>query len=260
MPTTTNNNHNWGHWKWRGPISTDRKDDHHWEKVAHFQSRELQISWKRNKKEWFVLLLLQSSGVHLFLPCAILQSFKSTGRISWDWKRAWSSHSEGWVSSCRGSSKTTQRGRSRESKDCYQSRSSPPSERDPWRCTQRQCERTEYRYGNTLIPPNPPTARDIETDGIFTKNAETGINNIVFDDHGDEDWDRILVLSHPKVNIQSNHKLLLSWLWSMWKACCKRSTSDKSQEFLSFSHVPIRRDLNTTFHFLICYGCWKIRN
>ena len=61
-----------------------------------------------------------------------------------------------------------------------------------------------------LSPPNPPTARDIETDGIFTKNAETGINNIVFDDQGDEDWDRILALSHPKVNIQSNHKLLLS--------------------------------------------------
>ena len=76
--------------------------------------------------------------------------------------------------------------------------------------THRQCERTEYRYRNTLIPPNPPTARDIETDGIFTKNAETGINNIVFDDQGDEDWDRILALSHPKVNIQSNHKLLLS--------------------------------------------------
>ena len=48
--------------------------------------------------------------------------------------------------------------------------------------THRQCESTEYRYRNTLIPPNPPTARDIETDGIFTKNAETGINNIVFDD------------------------------------------------------------------------------
>ena len=53
--------------------------------------------------------------------------------------------------------------------------------------THRQCERTEYRYRNTLIPPNPPTARDIETDGIFTKNAETGINNIVFVNQGDED-------------------------------------------------------------------------
>ena len=57
------------------------------------------------------------------------------------------------------------------------------------------------RYRNTLISPKPPTARDIEIDGIFTKNAETGINNIVFDDQGDEDWDRILALSHPKVNI-----------------------------------------------------------
>ena len=28
-------------------------------------------------------------------------------------------------------------------------------------------------------------------------NAETGINNIIFNDQGDEDWDRILALCHP---------------------------------------------------------------
>ena len=65
--------------------------------------------------------------------------------------------------------------------------------------TFRQCERNERRFRNRLIPPNPPTARDIRTDGIFTLDPETGINTICFDDQGEADHDRIIALSHPEV-------------------------------------------------------------
>ena len=65
--------------------------------------------------------------------------------------------------------------------------------------TFRQCERNEYRFRNRIIPSNPPTARGISTDGIFTLDPETGINTVVFDDQGEEDGDRILALSHPEV-------------------------------------------------------------
>ena len=63
----------------------------------------------------------------------------------------------------------------------------------------RQCQRSEYRWRNKIIPPNPATARDISTTGIFTLDPETGINTVVFDDQGQEDGDRILALSHPEV-------------------------------------------------------------
>ena len=65
--------------------------------------------------------------------------------------------------------------------------------------TFRQCERNEYRIRNRIIPPNPATARDISTDGIYTFDPETGINTVVFDDQGEEDGDRILALAHPEV-------------------------------------------------------------
>ena len=65
--------------------------------------------------------------------------------------------------------------------------------------TYRQCERNERRFRNRLIPPNPPTARDIRSDGIFTLDPETGINTICFDDQGEADHDRIIALGHPEV-------------------------------------------------------------
>ena len=65
--------------------------------------------------------------------------------------------------------------------------------------TFRQCERNEYRIRNRIIPPNPPSARGISTDGIFTLDPQTGINTVVFDDQGAEDGDRILALAHPEV-------------------------------------------------------------
>ena len=65
--------------------------------------------------------------------------------------------------------------------------------------TFRQCERNEYRIRNRIIPPNPATARAISTDGIFTLDPITRVNNVVLDDQGAEDGDRILALSHPEV-------------------------------------------------------------
>ena len=65
--------------------------------------------------------------------------------------------------------------------------------------TFRSCQRSEYRWRNKIIPPNPATAREISTTGIFTLDPETGINTVVFDDQGEEDGDRILALSHPEV-------------------------------------------------------------
>ena len=65
--------------------------------------------------------------------------------------------------------------------------------------TYRQCERNERRFRNRLIPPNPPTAREIRTDGIFTLDPDTGVNIVCFDDQGEADQDRIIALSHPEV-------------------------------------------------------------
>ena len=65
--------------------------------------------------------------------------------------------------------------------------------------TYRQCERNERRFRNRLIPPNPPTAREIRTDGIFALDPDTGVNIVCFDDQGEADQDRIIALSHPEV-------------------------------------------------------------
>ena len=80
--------------------------------------------------------------------------------------------------------------------------------------TYRQCERNERRFRNRLIPPNPPTARDIRSDGIFTLDPETGINTICFDDQGEADHDRIIALGHPEVeryvkNVEYRFKIVL---------------------------------------------------
>ena len=70
----------------------------------------------------------------------------------------------------------------------------------------RQCQRSEYRWRNKIIPPNPATARDISTTGIFTLDPETGINTVVYDSQGEEDGDRILALSHPEVSFKTFRK------------------------------------------------------
>ena len=62
-----------------------------------------------------------------------------------------------------------------------------------------QMNRDFFYSGASLIPPNPPTARDIRSDGIFTLDPETGINTICFDDQGEADHDRIIALGHPEV-------------------------------------------------------------
>ena len=65
--------------------------------------------------------------------------------------------------------------------------------------TYRQCERNKRRFRNCLIPPNPPTARDIRTYGIFTLDPETDVNIVCFVNQGEVDQDQIIVLSHPEV-------------------------------------------------------------